>query len=478
MRFAVPRLCIVIVEKGEESELAESVSKCCCLLLFSCYTFTQLIRVAIVIQPLFLSSFCTMLPGDASRVRFSCPYHGCSAAQLSEHELRQHVHTAHATSPLMTQCPICTVNNGTASQLFVQPSFSEHLQSVHGDRHDSSSHLMICIPKHIPHHFKSLFAPQPPLPCSSGTDHDEYNMTCDSCGTTELDITGWYLCYQCAAPESCTLCQSCHSLGYTHHRHHPAHMFLRIRRRLSRAALQQHRGAPLLYPISMLGSHGYNLQTEFFFLTLHCLHVGMLRTVHRYTALVNNLQGESDSNKLDSLMKVKYCVDAQLLHPAMLKHVALFYVFTAQWCLNLLDHERQGAPLSQHIPVEFAGLPEYVIEDMADCVLFLCQFSRDTVAQVNFRPIVHLFILLLSAPAYMNNPYLRGKVVEVLVRMIGQPPAAAFNDAFCVEYLIPALLRLYVDIEHTATDSAYSIQVSHSCWHFCGFCSVPCAIIC
>ena len=38
-----------------------------------------------------------------------------------------------------------------------------------------------------------------------------------------------------------------------------------------------------MYPTALLGSWGFNLSTEWLFLLLHTMHVGVVKTVQRYT---------------------------------------------------------------------------------------------------------------------------------------------------------------------------------------------------
>ena len=98
-------------------------------------------------------------------------------------------------------------------------------------------------------------------------------------------------------------------------------------------------------------------------------------------------------------------------------------------------------------------------------MLFLSRFSIDTMESMNVTPILHLFVTLVSATPYLNNPYLRAKLVEVFCGVAEFPTAhgpgcpslsrALTSDAFVISHLMPALIRLYVDIEHTGSDSQF-----------------------
>jgi hypothetical protein len=132
---------------------------------------------------------------------------------------------------------------------------------------------------------------------------------------------------------------------------------------------------PVMYPNAMNGSWGFKWDTEWLFMTLHCLHVGLLKTCQRYTQLVTGLETEVDPRKLESLVKFKLCVDSQLLQPGLLRDSLSLYIFLARFMQHLIDPTRKGPPLSDDVPIRYAALPEYLIEDMADMVLFLARFN-------------------------------------------------------------------------------------------------------
>lgn len=265
------------------------------------------------------------------------------------------------------------------------------------------------------------------------------------------------MCYNC---DDYRLCQVCEGED---HGHNPAHVFLKFRRAQRTDAngqLPRFRAMPSLYPAAMQGCWGFNLETQWFFMTLHCLHVGMLKTCSRYTSLVQGMDSERDSDhrKMESLMKIKLCVDAQLLHPEILAQTLSIYVFLAQWLRRLIDPYGRGPPL-QNPPMEWAALPEYLVEDIADFVLFLCRFSLPTIDSTNVLPIINLFISLVRSPPYLCNPYLRAKLVEVFcglarVQTAHGPGCPSLEPVFTrcpllVNNMIPALVQLYVDIEHS-----------------------------
>jgi ubiquitin conjugation factor E4 B len=77
------------------------------------------------------------------------------------------------------------------------------------------------------------------------------------------------------------------------------------------------------------------------------------------------------------------------------------------------------------------------------------------------KPIVHLFVTIIASPKYLNNPYLRAKLVEVFCAIADFPTShgagseklrSVFKgDEFVEANLTPALIRLFIDIEHTGS---------------------------
>lgn len=125
------------------------------------------------------------------------------------------------------------------------------------------------------------------------------------------------------------------------------------------------------------------------------------------------LDGESDQRKVESLLKVRFCVDAQLMQSELLVATLELYVFAARWIRRLIDPSNSGLPLASRIPMEYASLPEYYIDDMAEYLLFISRFALEIVEKVDVRPIIELFVVLIASNSYLTNPYLRAKLVEV-----------------------------------------------------------------
>ena len=326
-------------------------------------------------------------------------------------------------------------------------------------------------------------------------------VSCDRCHTT--DLRG--VCYRCAHCPNYNLCARCEAAPPGDH---PAwHSFLQMRRALvmdGASALAAASSGPttegvpvslpqlpmsLMYASALTGASPAlpfvpgsappvdpSLESSFFFLILHSLHVGFCKTCARYTSLVQALDVEADPRAIETLLKVKLCVDAQLLQPSLLAQALSLYVLACKWMLSIIDPQAQGLPLPAQLPMEFAALPEYLVEDASELLLFLSRFAIDIVAGpdgrgVDIAPMLRLFTMLLATPTYCTNPYLRAKLVEVLCSLADNACNAAATltkrptppgllsvlsaDRFMQTHLVGALVRLYVDIEHTGSASSF-----------------------
>jgi len=72
--------------------------------------------------------------------------------------------------------------------------------------------------------------------------------------------------------------------------------------------------------------------------------------------------------------------------------------------LSLLDrnYEAQnhagkgGSTPDTRPPVDFASLPEHILEDMASFLVFLSRYGLSHLKLVDLTPVIHMFFLLLS----------------------------------------------------------------------------------
>ncbi|KAJ2845084.1 Ubiquitin conjugation factor E4, partial [Coemansia brasiliensis] len=273
-----------------------------------------------------------------------------------------------------------------------------------------------------------------------------------------------------------------------------------------------------------------------FFTTAAALHLGPISTIARYIEMMKRIARFKDEIKriesmpellspmqraglpmlmqrwkdqLLNMEREKCAMDAQLLDPRRLGNTLVFYRFVICFLLRQVDKSGEFPQLpftmppesseSSQIAEKWRMLPEFIIEDAIEFIVFVTTYSPgtliDSASQVGqgadsgmglrtFDDILPLFVVaFLARPKYIRNPYLKAKLVDILhmltyrdpredddyVDTLGgnipgtlrlHPSIQQFQgnldgNALARVYLVPALLRFYVDIEQTGSSSQF-----------------------
>ncbi|XP_052574712.1 ubiquitin conjugation factor E4 B isoform X1 [Peromyscus californicus insignis] len=232
--------------------------------------------------------------------------------------------------------------------------------------------------------------------------------------------------------------------------------------------------------------------TECFFLTLHAHHLSILPSCRRYIRrlrairelnrtvedLKNNESQWKDSplatrhremlkrckTQLKKLVRCKACADAGLLDESFLRRCLNFYGLLIQLLLRILDpaYPDVTLPLSSDIPKAFAALPEFYVEDVAEFLFFIVQYSPQVLYEPCTQDIVMFLVVMLCNQNYIRNPYLVAKLVEVMfmTNPSVQPRTQKFfemieNHPLSTKLLVPSLMKFYTDVEHTGATSEF-----------------------
>ncbi|XP_028264851.1 ubiquitin conjugation factor E4 B isoform X2 [Parambassis ranga] len=232
--------------------------------------------------------------------------------------------------------------------------------------------------------------------------------------------------------------------------------------------------------------------TECFFLTLHTHHLSILPGCRRYIRrlrairelnrtveeLKNSESQWKDSplasrhremlkrckTQLKKLVRAKACADVGLLDENLLRRCLQFYSTVIQLILRMVDpaYPNINLPLNPEIPKSFAALPEFYIEDVAEFLLFVVQYSPQVLYEPCIQDIVTFLVVFICSQNYIRNPYLIAKLVEVLfvTNPAVQPRTQRFsemmeNHPLSVKQLVPALMKFYTDVEHTGATSEF-----------------------
>uniref|UniRef100_A0A8C6UYW6 Ubiquitin conjugation factor E4 B n=1 Tax=Neogobius melanostomus TaxID=47308 RepID=A0A8C6UYW6_9GOBI len=232
--------------------------------------------------------------------------------------------------------------------------------------------------------------------------------------------------------------------------------------------------------------------TECFFLTLHTHHLSILPSCRRYIRrlrairelnrtveeLKNSESQWKDSplasrhremlkrckTQLKKLVRAKACADVGLLDENLLRRSLQFYSTVIQLILRMVDpaYPNITMPLNPDVPKSFAALPEFYIEDVAEFLLFVVQYSPQVLYEPCVQDIVTFLVVFICSQNYIRNPYLIAKLVEVLfvTNPAVQPRTQRFfemmeNHPLSIKQLVPALMKFYTDVEHTGATSEF-----------------------
>uniref|UniRef100_A0A8C0WHL3 Ubiquitin conjugation factor E4 n=1 Tax=Castor canadensis TaxID=51338 RepID=A0A8C0WHL3_CASCN len=232
--------------------------------------------------------------------------------------------------------------------------------------------------------------------------------------------------------------------------------------------------------------------TECFFLTLHAHHLSILPSCRRYIRrlrairelnrtvedLKNNESQWKDSplatrhremlkrckTQLKKLVRCKACADAGLLDESLLRRCLNFYGLVIQLLLRILDpaYPDITLPLNSDVPKVFAALPEFYVEDVAEFLFFIVQYSPQVLYEPCTQDIVMFLVVMLCNQNYIRNPYLVAKLVEVMfmTNPAVQPRTQKFfemieNHPLSTKLLVPSLMKFYTDVEHTGATSEF-----------------------
>ncbi|KAJ1724604.1 Ubiquitin conjugation factor E4 [Coemansia erecta] len=214
--------------------------------------------------------------------------------------------------------------------------------------------------------------------------------------------------------------------------------------------------------------------------------------------------------QLADMEREKAALDAHVLDPRRLGSILVFYRFVMCFLLRQVDARRafpqqpfampdespdgsSAGAAEAAMPDAWRMLPEFLIDDVIDFVVFAAvhvpEALTDPTAQVGhaglrtFDDVLPLFIItFLARPALLSNPHLKSHLVDVLhmltyrdprenddhvdtlggslARLQYHPSVERFQanldaNQTARQYLVPALLRLYVDIERTGASSQF-----------------------
>jgi len=237
-----------------------------------------------------------------------------------------------------------------------------------------------------------------------------------------------------------------------------------------------------------------NFPTECWFLTLQSHHIGIHPIIRRYQRrlrhlreiqkLVEDLEKSEPAWKnhptaatrnralikkwkqqIKKQSKSKACADIGLLDDQLFARCMSFYSSAAEHMLRLIDPvtpRQPRLPLPAEPSQLFSLLPEWLVDDMADFLLFGVQFMPRVVSNNLDDTFLTWLLTILCHPQYFSNPYLVSKLVEVLFvvnpavqEKTTEVYTRIMSHPICEEFLPSALMRFYTDVEQTGSSNEF-----------------------
>lgn len=101
-------------------------------------------------------------------------------------------------------------------------------------------------------------------------------------------------------------------------------------------------------------------------------------------------------------------------------------------------------------------LPEYLFDNIAEYFDFLARYHPDALDNAD-KDILITFVIIFLTPDYVNNPFLKAKLVSIIAN--GLYPTGYWRKgtifdrlsvhSFSTDHLMPTLIRFWIDVEAT-----------------------------
>ncbi|KAJ5725731.1 Zinc finger RING/FYVE/PHD-type [Penicillium malachiteum] len=173
-------------------------------------------------------------------------------------------------------------------------------------------------------------------------------------------------------------------------------------------------------------------------------------------------------DKLDLGLALKYSLQGVLFDDQWQARSMLFMRYVTVWLLRLVSgknfpKEKITLPLPEQQPEVFSCLPEYFLDDIVSNFKFIMWCMPQIITATQGDELVMLCIAFLESSGYIKNPYLKAGLVSILFRGTWDRPGGArgvlvdlLNSmSFANEYLLHAVMKFYIEAEHTGTHTQF-----------------------
>ncbi|KAI1410056.1 ubiquitin conjugation factor E4 [Hypoxylon sp. FL1857] len=174
-------------------------------------------------------------------------------------------------------------------------------------------------------------------------------------------------------------------------------------------------------------------------------------------------------SSVEKYIALKLAIEGVVLDEAMQTLSLLFMRYVSVWLLRVASGtdykpgKEFKLPLPADQPEAFSCLPEYALQDVVDNFKFVFLFLPRILLSAVGEEVITLCITFLRSSEYIKNPYLKSSLVTLLYS--GTWPIYHLNKGvlgdflvgtpFANEHLLHALMKFYIECEHSGVSSAF-----------------------
>ena len=232
-----------------------------------------------------------------------------------------------------------------------------------------------------------------------------------------------------------------------------------------------------------------NFSTECFLMAIYSVHLSLLPALRKQVTRVQRikdltnmikdttrngrpaagsraeLQLKIGEAKLESWKKAEKIAQITTFETELLQKFAEFYGKVCLWVLSVIDPDRLWANCgTDKLPNNklLDTLPEFILDDIADVLIQSSRFRINLLGNVNLAPVCQLIQVCVCHPHFFRNPYLVSKLIEVIYMHSPDVQGTStplfekiITPSSSEQFLLPALLDFYTEVESTGTSSEF-----------------------
>ena len=233
--------------------------------------------------------------------------------------------------------------------------------------------------------------------------------------------------------------------------------------------------------LSATGPGGKAGTTQMFALALVGFHIGIAPHIERYLEMSRAVSRMEESDPRGDVARSRlFGTQGIVLDPRVVDLALPLFGYLAEWLLALLTLPANleappvgGDVVGSHANVLDSGLvfplgiphpalaliPEYFVADMAQFLAIWLRIrssgSSSAVSDIMTR-VAPFFLATLNAPAHVKNPYVRGRMAEVLFLAPVESYAHVLKASPPLRSWVPqSLIGFYVDVEASGGHSSF-----------------------